>query len=316
MNPVLLYRIVDAAALLLLLLLLSGCGDETAAEAVVTRPVTNPAAISRCRIDVEGGVIRLAAQREGLIQEVAVEEGDRVAGDQPLARIDSRQAELRAAVAEAELEQARAVVVTERHRVAAAERELLRRRGSGEAVSRRQLDEAETELAVRRSQLAAAEVAVTLAERRLAESRFEVEVRTIRAPVSGTIVRRRARPGDGVTVQTVTELFQLLPDSPRIARCTMEEMFLRNLSVGQTARVVLESDEAVGFPARVKRIGAVFGVPPASEDPTAKVDIRTVEVVLSLPPDAELRIGQRVRAYVVAGPSPMAGRDGGSAMLR
>lgn len=296
--------LLDLMALLLLVVLLAGCDDDLPASPVTVArpsadPLATPAAIARCRIDVEGGVIRLAAQREGLIREVSVEEGDRVAADQPLAAIDSRQALLRVAAAEAELVQTQATAEIERHRLAGAEREAVRRRASGDAVSRRQLDEAETELAVRRAQLAAAEAAATLADRRLAEAHFEVEARTIRAPVAGTIVRRRARPGDGVTIQTVTELFQLLPDTPRIARCNLEEMFLRNLSVGQRARIVLESDDTVGYPASVKRIGAIFGAPPPSEDPTAKADVRTVEAVLALPPEAaDLRIGQRVRGYV------------------
>lgn len=294
-------RLASAAALFVALApFLAGCGPVDPADAAAP-PVAfvGPAAIARCRIDVEGGVIRLAAQREGLIRAVTVEEGDRVVANQILARIDTRQAELRAAVTQAELEQARAAVTTERVRLAAAEREAQRRRDAGaNAVSRRQLDEADTEAAARRAQLATAMATATVAEKRAAEAQFEIEVRAIRAPVDGVISRRRARPGDGVTIQTVTELFQLVPDGPRIARCDLEEQFLKNVAMGRPATIVLESDESVRLPASVKRIGTVFGTPTPSGDPTARQDVRTVETVLSLPDNGPLLIGQRVRAYV------------------
>ena len=283
------------------LIFLPGCDADESAPMAVKAPIAAPLAIARCRIDVEGGLIRLASQREGLIREVLVEEGDRVTADQPLARIDTRQAELRVAVAEAELIQARTAARIEQRRMAGAERSALRYGSSAGAVSQHQIDEMETEAVARRAQHDAAEAAVTLAERRLDEARFEVEARTIRAPVDGRIVRRRARPGDGVTTQTITELFQLLPDTPRIARCSLEEMFLPDLSVGLEARILLESDDRRSWPARVKRIGQVFGPPPLTDDPTARQDIRTVELILSLPSDPSLGIGQRVRGYVLAG---------------
>lgn len=291
-----------SAALLLGLLspLLAGCDPVEPAGASPVAFV-GPAAIARCRIDVEGGVIRLAAQREGLIREVTVEEGDRVRTGQSLARIDSRQAELRAAVTEAEWEQARSAVATERVRLAAAEREARRRHeGGAAAFSQRLREEADTEMEARRTQLATAIATATAAGKRAAEAAFEIEARVIRAPVDGTIVKRRARPGDGVTVQTVTELFQLVPDGPRIARCDLEEPFLGRVSVGRPATIVLESDESVRLPATVKRVGSVFGVPAPSGDPTARQDIRTVETVLTLHDAGSLLIGQRVRAYVTA----------------
>ncbi len=273
-----------------------GPGSETASSSM--GPV---AAIARCRVDVEGGVIRVAGQREGLIEEVVVEEGDRVRRGQLLARIDSRQAELRIGLAMAELEEARARADAAAARHAAALRERARRHAAGVgAVGQRQIDEGETDAQVQRAEWAAARAAVEVASRRLEDARFEVEVRNVRAPADGVIVRRRARPGEGVAVQAVTELFQLAPDAPHIARCDLEELFLPDVAVGQAVRIVVEADERQTYSASVKRISKIFGTPAPSDDPTARVDLRTLEMVLQIEAGALLRIGQRVRATIAA----------------
>jgi len=67
-----------------------------------------------------------------------------------------------------------------------------------------------------------------------------------------------ARPGDGVTVQSVTELFQLAPDAPRIARCDLEELFLPDVFVGQDASIMVQRNGTT-FDGTVKRISNVFG---------------------------------------------------------
>jgi HlyD family secretion protein len=283
-----------------LLVGLTACVEEqrepTAADAPAGDP---PAAIARCRIDVEGGVIRVAGQREGVIETVAVEEGDRVVRGQVLARIDMRQAELRIAVATAELEEVGTRVDAATIRHAAALRERARRQAAGaDAVGLRQIDEADTEAHARRTDLAAARAAAAVAARRLDEARHEIEARTVRAPADGVVVRRRARPGEGVAIQAVTELFQLLPDAPRIARCDLEELFLPGVAVGQAATLVAESDDRRSFDARVKRISDVFGLPAPTDDPTARADLRTLEMVLTIEEGAPLRIGQRVRATI------------------
>jgi len=287
--------------LVALLLVATACSEQGSDQVGASEPPAGGrvAAIARCRIDIEGGVIRLAGQREGLIEEVAVEEGDRVRRGQVLARIDSRLMQLRIGLATAELTEARARAEAAALRQTAALRERARRRAAGSsALGQRLIDEGETDALIRTAELAAADAATQAALQRLEEARFEVDVRSIRAPADGMIVRRRARPGEGVAVQAVTELFQLAPDAPRIARCDLEELFLPAVSVGQAARIVVEADDRQVHTAFVKRISEVFGTPAPSDDPTARVDLRTLEMVLQIDSDAPLRIGQRVRATI------------------
>ena len=292
------WRLLLRAALLVAVAACSEPGPEQDSAADQTQ-AGSVAAIARCRIDVEGGLIRVAGQREGLIEAVFVEEGDRVRRGQLLARLDSRLAELRVGLALAELEEARAKAEAAALRLGAAQRERSRRHAAGVgAIGQRQIDEADVEAQAQAAALRAARAAVEAASRRLDEARLEVEVRNVRAPADGVILRRRARPGEGVAVQAVTELFQLAPDAPRIARCDLEELFLPGVSVGQAASIVVEADGRQTYGATVKRLSDMFGAPAPSDDPTARVDLRTIEMVLDIEAGTPLRIGQRVRATI------------------
>ncbi|WP_148667847.1 biotin/lipoyl-binding protein, partial [Mizugakiibacter sediminis] len=86
------------------LLALAGCGRHPGADAP---PAPRYAAMARGRIDVESGVLRLAARADGVVARVLVEEGQHVQANQPLLQLDAGAAqnavaEAEAAVAEAE----------------------------------------------------------------------------------------------------------------------------------------------------------------------------------------------------------------------
>ena len=73
------YRCIHLLAALSALLI-AACTDEPPAPpAAPASAASSPfVASAKGRIDIEGGVIRLAAQREGVIDKVLVEEGDTV----------------------------------------------------------------------------------------------------------------------------------------------------------------------------------------------------------------------------------------------
>ncbi|MDZ3833602.1 MAG: biotin/lipoyl-binding protein [Sphingopyxis sp.] len=291
----------SAAFLLLSATALSGCG-ETSDQAAAAPVVSNVAAIAKGKIDVEGGVIRLAAQREGLIQSVFVEEGDRVKKGQILAQIDTRQAELGVARARADLSEAKARETIAGARSVAADREARRlselaRSGAGPAVD---ADKAADDARVQRGELAAARATVAVASERLRQELFEIEARRIRAPLDGRIVRRSAKPGDGASTLNVTELFLLAPETERIVRAELDEQFVTAVRPGQKARILFEYDEKKSFDGRVLRLGEVFGMRKlANDDPNERQDMRVVEMVVSVSNSQALRIGQRVQVQVL-----------------
>jgi HlyD family secretion protein len=282
------------SALAALALLLAGCALDTStphaprAEAAAT-------ASAKGRIDVEGGVIRLAAQRDGVVQKVFVEEGQRVRAGDPLAQLDDQSARLAARLARAEWEQVQRAVAPIAVRLAAAERELRRVEplAADNTVPRQTLDEAVDRVRLLRAELAQAQAAVATSASKVESVEHEIALRVVRAPLDGTIVRRQARPGDGVSTLNVTPLFLFAPDAPRIVRAEVEERFLRMMAPGQAAEVVLEADDTRRYPAKVVRLGQVVGARTPSDDPAERQDNRVVECVLSV--DApDVLIGQRV----------------------
>ena len=69
--------------------MLQGADKAKKAEAEKTEAnrVESPyAAIANGKVDVEGGIIQIAARRGGVVREVLVQEGDRVVAGQILAR--------------------------------------------------------------------------------------------------------------------------------------------------------------------------------------------------------------------------------------
>ncbi|MBS0657119.1 MAG: HlyD family efflux transporter periplasmic adaptor subunit [Verrucomicrobia bacterium] len=267
-----------------------------------------PTPVARGRIDVEGGIVLLAAQRDGIVREVLVEEGDLVEAGQPLARQDDSSPRLALEIAEAEAAQ---LLVAQRPaalRAAVARREQVR-------LERLQAGGATTELQAQQgrdqAELAAAEAASLAAQHRVAvarvaAARYEVEQRTIRAPFGGRVVRRLVKPGEGASTLNVTPLFWLIPEPGRIVRAELEERFVGRVAPGQSAEIVFETDEARRLRARVLRVGAIYGPRrPHPDDPSERTDARVVECVLSVEEPA-LLVGQRVLVRFLA-----AGSDGG-----
>lgn len=258
---------------------------------------TPVAAAGRGRIDVEGGMIQIAAQRDGVISALFVSEGSDVRAGDLLARQDDRAAraaleEARAALAETV---ARGAVL--RVRAAAARRERNRldrlRRDGAEAV--KLFDEAQSRLEEAEAELAVHGAAARLAQARLATADMEVAQREIRAPVDGRIVRLQARPGSGASTLSVSTLFTLVPNERFIFRVDVEERLMRQVHSGQPVTVTLDGAPEP-MSGEVLRIGEILGqrkIDPS--DAQQRADERVVEVVVALSPRNGQRflIGQR-----------------------
>lgn len=287
------------ALALSLSVLLVACDSPPSVEATSSGP--RYVASGKGRLDIEGGVIRLAAQRDGIIARVHAEEGERVEAGQRLAELDHETARRQLHLAEAEREEARAAVTQAEIEVRAAQREAARLQslaGNGN-VSAQDRDQAADRQENARAALQAARAAAASAEARRALAEREIDERLIVAPLAGQIVQRQARPGNGVSTLNVTPLFLFAPDGPRIARIEVEEHALPEIAVGQNAEVILDADDRKRWTGKVLRIGRMVGARTPSDDPAERQDNRVVEVVLSIDaPDA--LIGQRVIARFAA----------------
>jgi multidrug resistance efflux pump len=281
---------------LALALALTACTDAVDAGKTKASPAASPyVAMARGQVDVEGGLVRIVAARDGRVDEVKAEDGDSVEQGAVLALLDQRQAQVGVGVAEANLAQAEAQVGVLKAKLAPAEQQAKRlgeAAGAG-ATTGQSADDASATLAVLKAEIGAGEAAVKVAHQHVAEARLEVDARTVRAPAAGRIVRRSVHVGDVVSAQSANELFQLLPNRQRIVRAELNEAYVNLVKPGMQAEVMRDSDQGTPVSARVLRVGEVFGPSRLTDDPVERAGAHDVECVLQLD-GGDFRIGQRV----------------------
>lgn len=291
-------REFQSALLVFLICVVTGCRDETGATPNHSPTILAVTAVASAkgRVDVEGGVIRLAARRDGVIAQVLVEEGARVTAGQVLATLDDILAQRHLRLAQREVEQAEHLNKRARIELASADREFHRLQSlvKDDAVPREDFDRARDVRALAEVAVQASQVAIETARARQAVAAREVEEHKIVAPLNGQIIQRQARPGNGVSTLNVTPLFVFVPDGPRIIRAELEEQYLPAVAMNQRVDILLEADPNTKRQGHVRRIGRMVGGRIPSDDPAEKQDIRVVEVIVGLDSAEALLIGQRV----------------------
>jgi HlyD family secretion protein len=260
------------------------------------------AAVARGRVDIEGGIVRLAARRDGVIASVLVEGGDRVRTGQVLATLDDDLARRNLSLAEREVEELEIMVRRTRLERAAADREVKRLEplAARETVSGQDLDRARDARDLAEVAVQTATATVATARARQAVAARELIERQVVAPADGQIIQRQARPGNGVSTLNVTPLFLFAPDGPRIVRAELEEQYLAAVRVGQPVQTILEAQPDRTWAGKVVRVGRLVGERTPSNDPKERQDAPVVEVVIALDAEA-LLIGQRVIVRFLGG---------------
>ncbi|OYX47609.1 MAG: hypothetical protein B7Y90_12440 [Alphaproteobacteria bacterium 32-64-14] len=269
------------------------------------------AAISAGKVDIEGGLVDVAARAPGIVKEVLVQEGDKVVEGQVLARQDDNDSRLSRNRVAAQLQQAEAQLPILEVQLDAAIREeaRLKRLTDSDAASTQAFEQAQDRTKQLEAQVAAQKSSISLVRAQLAEANYQVELYVIRAPTDGVIVRRYANPGSGASTFSVTAMFQLQPDTLRIVRAEVEERSINSVTVGQKVEIVPESDQQSTYQGEVIRIAGVMGSRKLrSDDPSERADERVVEVVVNAE-SAPVLVGQRVLVKFLkpgAAPQPKA----------
>jgi HlyD family secretion protein len=296
------------AAILLLSVSLAACGGGgpeagPGGPAGPGKPGIDPssintpyAAISAGKVDIEGGLVDIAARAPGIVREVLVQEGDKVKAGQVLARQEDEDSRLSRNRVAAQLEQAEAQLPILEVQLDAAVREeaRLQRLAAENAASTQAYEQAQDRTKQLRAQVEAQKTSIHLVRAQLSEANYQVELHVIRAPTDGTIVRRYANPGSGASTFSVTAMFQLQPSAQRIVRAEVEERSITLVKVGQKVEIVPEADQQKAYPGEVLRIAGVMGSRKLrSDDPSERTDERVVEVVVAAD-SAPVLVGQRV----------------------
>jgi RND family efflux transporter MFP subunit len=281
-------------------LLLSACGKSGAGaqtdKAAAAGPPSPFATIANGKVDIEGGVIEIAARRFGVIKDVLVHEGDVVRKGQVLARQEDQDCILAILAARATVAQAESQLVLGEVNLKTAQREYerLSKLAPSNAVAVQQLDQARDSVATAQAQLGIQQSAIQTARAQLAQAEYNEELTNIRAPMDGKIIRRYANPGAGASTLNVSNMFDLEPDLAHIIRAEIIESALPDVYVGQEAQIIPEIDSSKVFTGHVIRIAATFGSRKLKSDSASEAsDERVVEVVISAD-KAPFLIGQRV----------------------
>ena len=210
---------------------------------------------------------KVASPVSGLLAESRAIEGARVQKGSVLFQLDSRVADVQVQKARQAVSFAEANFERQKHLL------------SVEATSKRLYQEAEQQLQVARDELANA-----TAQRALL---------TVTAPLSGTVIRVNARPGDAVDPSTV--LAEIVDLDRLVVTAKIRTGDVRFLQLGQNVELTSrrpESPESSGVPVETKAAISFIGseVDPAND---------TVTVRAALPANSGLRPGQFVTLRVL-----------------
>lgn len=251
-------------------------------------------AAARGVVDIPGGLLRVASPRDGSVASLLVHEGDQVKAGDILATLDSEQESLSAKIAAEEAVQAQEQykLLQMKMKNLSRQADRVKRAAAGNAVSDQALDDAisardslGSELKVAASILAASQMRRDMAIR-------EVEIRTIRAPVDGFIIRQGVKVGEFAAANGATEMFTILPEGQKIIRAEIPEQFLDSVKPGLPVEVLAEDRSGQSYEGRISRISPVLMQ--SNGMPGERNDIRTASSTILVSRDAPFRVGQRV----------------------
>jgi HlyD family secretion protein len=284
-------------------LLAAGAGATwmTRARAAGPVPATAPAAelVAPGLVAGASEVLALGFEASGRLVEVLVDEGDRVAAGQLLARLDDRLARARVASAEAALAMARArrdvalrgsradelraaEADAEAARAESRQQQIARDRGerllAAGAITADEMDRTRgaAESALAHAEAAAArlslvrdgsrpehrreaEAAAAAAEAELAAARVLLTQTELRAPRAGIILRRQLEPGERVVMMPPTVVLTLCNLDRLRLRAEVDEADIARVSIGQRGYATAEAFATRRFPGQVVEIMRELG---------------------------------------------------------
>jgi len=259
-------------------------------------PESDFAATAQGKIDIDGGIINVAARSGGVFREIHVEEGDLVEAGQVLAVQEDDEQRISLEQSEAQLEVARASLqrLEVRRDIAEREYERLKPLVDIDAASPQELDRAGDDVRQLEVDIVSQLASIKQAEASVASAKFRLEQRTVRAPMAGRIVQAEARPGVGASTLQVSTAFTLMPDAQKIVRADLDESFVGDVFVGQKAVIFADARPSETYDGEVLRVGEIFGQRSTQSTPgqTGANDF-VIEVVVGVG-EIPLLIGQRV----------------------
>ncbi|AGA89478.1 RND family efflux transporter, MFP subunit [Thioflavicoccus mobilis 8321] len=276
------YRIFFATALTV---------DTAVAEARGSGPVTV--------LDATGYVVArrqatVSSKISGKLAEVLIEEGERVAAGDVLARLDDADAEAQVELRRARVAAARAQLGQIEAQLEQARRAQRRQEGlhTKQLTSDEALDLARTQVRTLAAQLAASRSQVQVAEAELGVAQVDYDNTIVRAPFDGVVVAKAAQPGEIVSPVsagggfTRTGIGTIVDMASLEIEVDVNEAFINRVVAGQPVVATLDAYPDWKIPAEVIAI-----IPTADR---SKATIRVRIAILADDPRLVPEMGVRV----------------------
>lgn len=267
-------------------------------------------------VEPSSEIIDIGSALSGLVTDVRVAPGDRVARGEVLFMVDARAAQASLAQANTAINEARAAINEAAAAQKTARQQLALYRGLTDpaAVSRAEVIRAEGEEAAATSRLGLARARLASAGAAAAAARTEIDRLTVRAPIAGEILAVNIRKGEYVATQgggNTVPFIQMGETSPLHVRIDIDENEIARVALGEPAVVSPRG-------AAEQHVNATFVraepqvVPKRSLTNSAaeRVDVRVLQLIYALPPSDAFRVGQQIDAFIPAKPGAPAKSEG------
>jgi len=249
--------------------------------------------------------IDIGSETSGLVEQVYVDNNDRVRKGQPLARFDTARLNDALTQAQAGVAQAQTQVAASDASVADAREQLERyenvaRQSGGKVPSQLELVQARNALTRAQANDRSAHAQVATARAQASTARTNVEKATIYSPVSGTVLSRKVEPGQTVAASfQVSTLFTIAEDLSQMRLdVKVDEADIGHVAAGQQASFKVDAWPGEVFPAVVERVD-VGSTSNASSSGSGTVVSYIARLALANP-QGKLRPGMTATATIIS----------------
>jgi HlyD family secretion protein len=227
----------------------------------------------------------------GVVAAIYVTWGDQVNAGEPLFKIDDRDLQGQLLVAVAKVKEAEANLAKTNNLLKVAEG--LRIGSSVSAV----------DLANRRFDVAIHEAALALAKAEAEQTRIEIERRTIRAPLTGSVLQIKTRLGEFAQAGVLATPLMMLGDTKFLhVRVDIDENDAWRVHAGSPAVAFVRGNPDLNAPLQFERFEP-YVIPKVSltGQGTERTDTRVLQVIYSFDPTVlPVYVGQQVDVFIEA----------------
>lgn len=206
--------------------------------------------------------VEVGSELSGLVEEVFVDDNDRVQKDQVLARLDTSKLEDEIIKSKATLASAEAKVLQAKATVMEASSNLSRLReverlSGGKVPSKTEMETAIATLERSRADEASARASVAEASATLSTQQTNLAKATIRSPIDGIVLSREIEPGQTVAASFETPvLFTIAEDLTKMElQVDVDEADVGQVKEGQSANFEVDAYSGRKYLARITRVG-------------------------------------------------------------